>query len=102
MTRLHRAATSLPRRSARARRRALWICVAFVSLSVSLSAQGENRPTTARPWPPAKTTDGQPNVEGAWRPASGGTHSLDPPLSSAQEFEQRSTGVVRRNPSIIV
>jgi len=56
-------------------------------MSVSLSAQ--------RP-------DGQPNVEGAWRPVSGGTHSLDPALSSAQEFEQRTTGVRKINPSFVV
>jgi hypothetical protein len=50
----------------------------------------------------AQRPDGQPNVEGTWRPVSGGTHSLDPALSSAQEFEQRTTGVIKRNPSFIV
>jgi hypothetical protein len=68
----------------------------LVSMCLPLTAQN------ARPWPPAKTADGQPNVEGGWRPVSGGTHSLDPALSSAQEFEQRSTGVVKRNPSFVV
>jgi hypothetical protein len=100
---------------------------AVASLPVSLSGQGQGQgqapappqagqantasseaqrvsppPSLARPWPPAKTADGQPNVEGAWRPVSGGTHSLDPALSSAQEFDQRITGVVKRNPSFIV
>src|SRR5436190_22446055 len=74
----------------------------LVLLSTSLSGQGENRQPAARPWPPANTTDGQPNVEGAWRPVSGGTHSLDPALSSAQEFEQRTTGVRKLNPSFVV
>src|ERR1043166_5573438 len=73
----------------------------LVLMCVSLSGQGAANPAT-RPWPPAKTADGQPNVEGAWRPVSGGTHSLDPALSSAQEFDQRISGVVKRNPSFIV
>jgi len=89
----------------------MWgMSVALASLPVSLSGQGESRPSAVRPldlgrdkpWPPARMPDGQPNVEGAWRPVSGGTHSLDPALSSAQEFEQRTTGVIKRNPSFIV
>jgi hypothetical protein len=84
--------------------------VALATLPVSLSGQGQGRPPAARPldqardkpWPPAKTSDGQPNVEGTWRPVSGGTHSLDPALSSAQEFDQRITGVIKRNPSFVV
>ena len=80
----------------------LRVMAVLVLMSVSLFSQGESRQPAARPWPPAKLSDGQPNVEGAWRPVSGGTHSLDPPLSSAQEFEQRSTGVVKRNPTIVV
>src|SRR5512133_1601554 len=83
------------------RRGRLWIVLGLLVLSVSLFAQGANRPAP-RPWPPEKTTDGQPNVAGAWRPVSGGTHSLDPALSSAQEFEQRTTGVIKRNPSFVV
>ena len=74
----------------------------LVLMCVSLSGQGQNRAPAARPWPPATLPDGQPNVEGAWRPVSGGTHSLDPALSSAQEFEQRTTRVIKRNPSFIV
>ncbi|HKC56967.1 MAG TPA: hypothetical protein VKC35_12625, partial [Vicinamibacterales bacterium] len=89
---------------------ALGMGVALLSLPVSLSGQGQARPPAARPldqardrpWPPAKTADGQPNVEGTWRPVSGGTHSLDPALSSAQEFDQRITGVIKRNPSFVV
>ena len=81
---------------------AVAISVGLASLSVPLSGQGENRQAAARPWPPAKTVDGQPNVEGAWRPVSGGTHSLDPALSNAQEFDQRISGVIKRNPSFVV
>jgi len=78
------------------------ISLGLASVSVPLSGQGENRQPAARPWPPAKTVDGQPNVEGAWRPVSGGTHSLDPALSSAQEFDQRISGVIKRNPSFVI
>src|SRR5258705_1186150 len=78
------------------------VIAALVLMSVSLFGQGESRPAAPRPGPPAKTADGQPNVEGTWRPVSGGTHSLDPALSSAQEFDQRITGVIKRNPSFVV
>src|SRR5438046_9731890 len=83
---------------------ALGMSVARLSSPVTLSGQTEaTRPQTPnRPWPPALTPDGQPDVQGTWRPVSGGTHSLDPALSSAAEFEQRVTGVIRRNPSFIV
>ena len=84
---------------------ALGLSVALASLSASLSGQGAatNRPAAPnRPWPPALTPDGQPDMQGTWRPVSGGTHSLDPALSSAAEFEQRVTGVIKRNPSLIV
>ena len=83
---------------------ALAISASFVSLSVSLSGQaaGPERPAAPRPWPPARTSDGQPDVQGAWRPVLGGTHSLNPAQSSAADFEERRTGVVKRNPSRIV
>ena len=72
--------------------------VALLSLSASLSGQGES----PRSWVPARTPDGQPDVQGSWRPVSGGTHSLDPAMSGAAEFEERVTGVAKRNPSLIV
>jgi hypothetical protein len=83
--------------------------VALVSSPVSLLGQGNGaaaaaaRPSTpSRPWPPARTPDGQPDVQGTWRPVSGGTQSLDPLMSSAADFEQRVTGVVKHPPSAIV
>jgi len=82
---------------------AFGIGVALVSLPASLSGQGEApRPAVARPWPPALTPDGQPDVQGSWRPVSGGTHSLDPAKSGAADFQERITGVVKLNPSLIV
>jgi hypothetical protein len=83
---------------------ALGIGVALVSLSASLSGQGAvpQPPALPRPWPPALTPDGQPDVQGSWRPVNGGTHSLDPAKSGAADFDERVTGVVKRNPSRIV
>jgi hypothetical protein len=83
---------------------ALGIGLALVSLSVSASGQGAapRPPASPRPWPPPLTPDGQPDVQGFWRPDNGGTHSLDPAKSGAADFEERVTGVVKRNPSRIV
>ncbi|MGH9254583.1 MAG: hypothetical protein ACRD3C_08435 [Vicinamibacterales bacterium] len=84
--------------------RAVGIGLAFVSLSVSLSGQGAVAQPSAspRPWPPALRPDGQPDVQGAWRPVLGGTHSLNPAKSGAADFEERITGAVKINPSRIV
>src|SRR5206468_369822 len=76
------------------RMRFIGISVALVALSVSLSGQAAT--------PPARTPDGQPDVQGAWRPVAGGTQSLDPLMSSAADFEQRVTGVIKHPPSAIV
>ncbi len=83
---------------------ALGIGVALVSLSAPVSGQGAapQPPAVSRPWPPALTPDGQPDVQGSWRPVFGGTHSLDPAKSGAADFEERITGVVKLNPSRIV
>jgi len=83
---------------------ALGIGVALVSLPAPLSGQGAvpQPPAVPRPWPPALTPDGQPDVQGSWRPVIGGTQSLDPAKSSAADFEERVTGVVKPNPSRIV
>ncbi len=72
--------------------RILGVGVALVALPASLSGQ---EPRALRP-------DGQPDVQGAWRPVLGGTHSLDPAKSGAADFEERLTGVVKIDPSRIV
>jgi hypothetical protein len=84
---------------------ALGIGAMLVSFSASLSGQGAvpQRPVSpTRPWPPALTPDGQPDVQGSWRPVIGGTQSVDPAKSSAADFEERVGGVVKPNPSRIV
>ena len=83
---------------------ALGIGVALVSLPASLFGQGAvaQPPASPRPWPPALTPDGQPDVQGSWRPVIGGTQSVDPAKSSAADFEERIGGVAKPNPSRIV
>jgi hypothetical protein len=83
---------------------ALAATVSIVAAPASLHAQAPaaRAAQPSRPWPPARTADGQPDVQGVFRPVSGGTQSIDPALSSAAEFQQRVTGVVTRNPSFIV
>jgi hypothetical protein len=83
---------------------AVAIGVALVSTAAPVSAQGAapQAAAPARPWPPALTPDGQPDVQGSWRPVNGGTHSLDPAKSGAADFEERVTGIVKPTPSRIV
>jgi hypothetical protein len=84
--------------------RAIGLGVVLVSFAAPLSGQGgaPQQAPAPRPWPPARTADGQPDVQGAWRPVAGGTHSLDPAKSGATDFEERITGVVKPTPSRIV
>jgi hypothetical protein len=78
--------------------------VTLLSLPASLAGQGAapQAAAPARPWPPALTADGQPDVQGSWRAVNGGTHSVDPAKSSAVDFEERLTGKVTPTPSRIV
>ena len=84
---------------------ALGISAALLASAAPVSGQGEMaKPAApaARPWPPVRTPDGQPDVQGTWRPEIPGTHSLNPAQSSGAEFEERVTGKGKRNPSRIV
>ncbi len=84
---------------------ALGISAVLLASAAPVSGQGEmTRPKApaAKPWPPAQTPDGQPDVQGTWRPEIPGTHSLNPAQSSGAEFEERVTGKGKRNPSRIV
>ena len=56
----------------------------------------------ARPWPPTRLPDGQPDVQGLWRAPLGGTMNLTNPTSGEAEFSARLTGVQPHNPSRIV
>jgi len=81
--------------------------VAVLSLAFPVSAQvrGTTRAeaaTAPKPWPPARLSDGQPDVQGFWNAVINGTHSLTNPMAGGAEFNARITGVPVRNPSRIV
>ena len=81
---------------------ALGMSAALVSLPAVLYGQGAEPGPPDAPWPPALTADGQPDVQGVWRPELGGTHSLNPAISSGDFFRNRLAGVTTDNPSRIV
>ena len=81
---------------------ALGMSVALVSLPAALSGQEAAPEPPASPWPPEQLADGQPDVQGVWRPVNGGTQSLDPAMSSGAYFNELVTGVRRSYPSRIV
>ena len=71
-------------------------------LAVPGLAQAPPPTAPAKPWPPARLADGQPDVQGAWRSINGGTHSIDPAKSSNTDFEERLSGKVTPTTSRIV
>jgi len=81
---------------------ALGMSVALLSLPAALFGQGTAPELPTPPGPPAQTPDGQPDVQGVWRPVSGGTHSLEIAISSGGFFRDRLAGVSSNNPSRIV
>jgi hypothetical protein len=83
---------------------ALGISATLLSLVV-VPVAGQARGTQslpAKPWPPARLPDGQPDVQGFFGPVINGTQSLTNPMAGGAEFNQRITGVAVRNPSRIV
>ena len=61
-----------------------------------------NRAAVARPWPPERLPDGQPDVQGNWGSVLGGSVSLTNPISGGQDFERRVTGEDIHNPTRII
>lgn len=57
--------------------------------------------TAADTWTGPRTSDGQPRVEGTWRPAIPGGRSLEDPgvPGSVEEQERRAKGLAKPNPS---
>lgn len=81
---------------------ALGMSVALVSLPVAVSGQeGGAEPVTA-PWPPTQLPDGQPDVQGSWRPVNGGTQSLERAMSSGDFFREMMGEDIPEHPSRIV
>jgi len=85
---------------------ALGISAVLLPLAVPLFGQGPagdaNRAVAAKPWPPERLPDGQPDVQGSWSAVISGTYSLNPASSAAADFDRRIGGVGARNPSRIV
>ncbi len=75
------------------------LCAALTAASAAVSAQAQ---APARPWPPAQLADGQPDVQGTFRPVGGGTQSVDPLKSSAADFDERAGGVPKQYKSAVV
>jgi hypothetical protein len=81
------------------------VAVLSIAFPVSAQVRGTTRAetaTAAKPWPPARLPDGQPDVQGFWNAVINGTHSLTNPMAGGAEFNARITGVPVRNPSRIV
>jgi hypothetical protein len=84
---------------------ALAIGLSMLSTVASLAGQERRaggNPAAARPWPPARLSDGQPDVQGLWAAVNGGSTSLTNPVNGGADFERRVTGVEIRNPSRII
>ena len=75
------------------------LCAALAAASVVVSAQAQ---APARPWPPARLADGQPDVQGTFRAVGGGTQSIDPLKSSAADFDERAGGAPKQYKSAVV
>ena len=85
---------------------AFGIGAALLSATVSVVGQERKEAGTpavaARPWPPARLADGQPDVQGLWSAVTAGSLSLTNPISVGVDFDQRVTGKDLRLPSRII
>ena len=76
------------------------VMIAAVSQTiVPLAGQGPVSPTGT--WTGPRTVDGQPDVQGAWRPVISGGRSLEDPgvPGSVEEQANRTKGISKKNPS---
>ena len=60
------------------------------------------RAAASAPAPIGRLPDGQPNVQGLWSAAAGGSLSLTNPINPNAEFQEQLTGVEARQPSRII
>ena len=79
---------------------AVGISVTLFAVPAALVSQTEQ--SEPDPWVPERTPDGQPDVQGVWRPANGGTQSVERSLSSGQYFEELVTGISEDRPSRVI
>src|SRR5258705_13632431 len=68
---------------------ALGIGAVLLSTAASVGAQGQRGAGPARPWPPQRLSDGQPDVQGIWAAANGG-------LASPAKSNSRGGGPLTR------
>ena len=84
---------------------AFGIGAALLLATVPLRGQGQggaaNRPA-AKPWPPQKLSDGQPDVQGIWAAVNAGSTSLTNPISGGEDFDRRVSGENIRRPSRVI
>ena len=84
----------------------LGISIALLSAAVPAAGQGGEgaaKPAVARPWPPARLADGQPDVQGVWAAQAGGSVSLSNPISGGMDLQRRLTpGKELRLPSRLI
>ncbi len=87
-------------------KRVVAACAVLLSTTVALSGQERKAtggPTPpAKPWTPARLSDGQPDVQGIWSAVNPGSTSLINPISVNADFDQRAKGVETRLPSRII
>src|ERR1700689_281938 len=64
--------------------------------------QRQREKVVPAPWPPARLSDGQPDISGYWDPAIGGTYSLTNPSRGGVGLQDQLGIARRKNPSRIV
>ena len=71
----------------------LGMSIVLLSAAVPAAAQGGEGAAkpVARPWPPARLADGQPDVQGVWAAQAGGSVSLSNPISGGMDLQRRLT-----------
>jgi hypothetical protein len=74
------------------------------SLVPGLIVRADAQAAGGTPWTGARTPDGQPDIQGTWRPLIGGGRSLEDPgvPGGIEEEIARSQGKSKKNPSRIV
>ena len=83
------------------------IGAALLLTAVPVVGQGQgrggagNQAVASHPWP-THLADGQPDVQGIWSAANGGSLSLTNPINPQADFDRQAGGVEVRLPSRII
>ena len=75
--------------------------ILIVASNVSVSLTGQAPSGSSGTWTGPRTADGQPDVQGNWRPVISGGRSLEDPgvPGSVEEQANRTKGLSKKNPS---